>query len=68
MSSKISVELCKGSSLVLECCDIRVLILSDLGVRPVGYNVGDTFVKVPEMIPELIVPDLTGFQVMQPAS
>jgi hypothetical protein len=28
--------------------------VSDLGVRPVGYGIGDTFVKVPEMIPERI--------------
>jgi len=42
-----------------------VLIVSDLGVRPVGYEVGDTFVRVPEMIPELIVPDLTGFKVIR---
>lgn len=47
---------------------ICILIVSDLGVRPVGYNVGDTFVKVPEMIPELIVPDLTGFKVIPCAS
>jgi hypothetical protein len=40
------------------------LIVSDLGVRPVGYEVGDRFVKVPEMIPELIVPDLTDFKVV----
>jgi hypothetical protein len=39
--------------------------VSDLGVKPVGYGIGDTFVKVPEMIPELIVPDLTDFKVMQ---
>jgi hypothetical protein len=52
-----------------KCCiileyGIRLLGVSDLGVRPVGYGIGDTFVKVPEMIPELIVPDLTGFQVI----
>jgi large subunit ribosomal protein L41 len=40
------------------------LIVSDLGVRPVGYEAGDRFMKVPEMIPELIVPDLTGFKVV----
>ncbi|XP_069679018.1 large ribosomal subunit protein mL41 isoform X2 [Periplaneta americana] len=34
----------------------------DLGVRPTGYKRGDTFVEVPEMIPELVVPDLTGFK------
>jgi hypothetical protein len=43
-------------------------IVSDLGVRPVGYYLGETFVNVPEMIPELIVPDLEGFQVIEPAS
>jgi len=37
-------------------------LFHDLGVRPVGYGAGDRFVKVPEMIPELIVPDLTGFK------
>jgi hypothetical protein len=51
----------------LEFYGIRVLIVSDLGVRPVGYYVGDEFVKVPEMIPELIVPDLTGFKVISSA-
>ncbi|KAF7287196.1 mitochondrial ribosomal protein L41 [Rhynchophorus ferrugineus] len=31
------------------------------GVRPIGYTNGNNeFVMVPEMIPELIVPDLTG--------
>lgn len=48
---------------ISECC-IGLLIVSDLGVRPVGYEAGDRFVKVPEMIPELIVPDLTGFKVV----
>ena len=48
---------------ILEC-STRLLIVSDLGVRPVGYGAGDKFVKVPEMIPELIVPDLTGFKVI----
>jgi large subunit ribosomal protein L41 len=65
-TSKMNLELYKCCSIfILECHDIRVLIVSDLGVRPVGYYAGDTFVKVPEMIPELIVPDLTGFQVIQ---
>jgi len=27
-------------------------------VKPIGYKYGDEFVRVPEMIPELIVPDL----------
>ncbi|CAG9788607.1 unnamed protein product [Diatraea saccharalis] len=30
------------------------------GVRDVGYNLNGCFVQVPEMIPELIVPDLTN--------
>ncbi|XP_047535454.1 39S ribosomal protein L41, mitochondrial [Vanessa atalanta] len=30
------------------------------GVRDIGYVLNGRFVKVPEMIPELIVPDLTG--------
>ncbi|KAF2905820.1 hypothetical protein ILUMI_00356 [Ignelater luminosus] len=32
------------------------------GVREIGYKVGDKFVTIPEMVPELIVPDLTGFK------
>ncbi|XP_014485777.1 PREDICTED: 39S ribosomal protein L41, mitochondrial [Dinoponera quadriceps] len=32
------------------------------GVKDVGYAVGDKFVTVPEMIPELIVPSLEGFK------
>ncbi|KAG8184663.1 hypothetical protein JTE90_012148 [Oedothorax gibbosus] len=31
------------------------------GMRPAGYYEGKKFVHVPEMIPELVVPDLTGF-------
>lgn len=31
------------------------------GVRPIGYQVGDRFIKVPEMTPEIIVPSLEGF-------
>ncbi|KAJ9589298.1 hypothetical protein L9F63_017491, partial [Diploptera punctata] len=34
----------------------------DLGVRKSGIKVGDTFIAIPEMIPELIVPDLTDFK------
>ncbi|XP_034943755.1 39S ribosomal protein L41, mitochondrial [Chelonus insularis] len=30
------------------------------GVRDVGYRVDDRFIEVPEMIPELIVPNLEG--------
>lgn len=37
-------------------------LFHDLGVQPIGYKVGDTFVTVSEMIPELIVPDLTDFK------
>ena len=48
---------------ILECC-IRLLIVSVLGVRPVGYEAGDRFVKLPEMIPKMIVPDLTSFKVV----
>nr|SVE93376.1 EOG090X0IZW [Moina brachiata] len=32
------------------------------GVRPTGYLHGTKFVPVPQMIPELVVPDLTGFK------
>ncbi|XP_049784615.1 39S ribosomal protein L41, mitochondrial isoform X3 [Schistocerca cancellata] len=32
------------------------------GVRPIGYKKDDRFIMVPEMIPELIVPDLTNFK------
>lgn len=32
------------------------------GVRPTGYQVGKSFKVVPEMIPEIVVPDLTGFK------
>ncbi|XP_022912775.1 large ribosomal subunit protein mL41 [Onthophagus taurus] len=31
------------------------------GVRDVGYTLDGKFITVPEMIPELIVPDLKGF-------
>jgi len=31
-------------------------------VKPIGYRYGKTFRKVPEMIPEIVVPDLTGFK------
>lgn len=30
-------------------------------MRETGYKVGDTWVHVPEMVPELIVPSLEGF-------
>lgn len=32
------------------------------GTRDTGYNVDGKFVHVPEMVPELIVPSLEGFQ------
>nr|SVE77988.1 EOG090X0IZW [Daphnia lumholtzi] len=32
------------------------------GVRPIGYKAGTSFVKINELIPEIIVPDLTGFK------
>lgn len=34
----------------------------DRGVRPVGITDGKKFQIIPEMIPEIIVPDLEGFQ------
>jgi hypothetical protein len=46
-------------------CGILLLGVSDVGVKPVRYGIGDTFVKVPKMIRELIVPDSTGFKIMQ---
>uniref|UniRef100_A0A1B6KJP9 39S ribosomal protein L41, mitochondrial n=1 Tax=Graphocephala atropunctata TaxID=36148 RepID=A0A1B6KJP9_9HEMI len=32
------------------------------GVRDTGYKVDNRFIEVPEMIPEIIVPDLTDFK------
>ncbi|XP_046464474.1 39S ribosomal protein L41, mitochondrial-like [Daphnia pulex] len=32
------------------------------GVRPIGYKNGSAFVEIKELIPEIIVPDLTGFK------
>ncbi|XP_044758764.1 39S ribosomal protein L41, mitochondrial [Coccinella septempunctata] len=37
-------------------------LLDKRGVRDIGYVDGNKFVTIPERIPELIVPDLTGFQ------
>lgn len=34
--------------------------LTDRGTRKIGFKVGDHYVVVPEMIPELVVPDLEG--------
>ncbi|XP_030763606.1 39S ribosomal protein L41, mitochondrial [Sitophilus oryzae] len=31
------------------------------GVKPVGYTENGQFITIPEKIPEIIVPDLTGF-------
>lgn len=44
----------------MKCC-----LYLDYGVRPTGYKPrpGAAFVQIPEMVPELIVPDLTGFKV-----
>ena len=42
--------------------DKRVLDIDKRGVRDVGYYLNGRFVTVPEMIPELIVPDLKGFE------
>lgn len=41
-----------------------ILFNIDYGVRPTGYQVGKSFKVVPEMIPEIVVPDLTGFKVL----
>lgn len=40
------------------------LRIPDYGVRPTGYKIGSKFVLVDEMIPEIVVPDLTGFKVI----
>jgi hypothetical protein len=44
----------------MKCC-----VYLDYGVRPTGYKPrsGAAFVQISEMVPELIVPDLTGFKV-----
>lgn len=39
-------------------------LFTDYGVRPTGYQDGPTFKVIPEMIPEIVVPDLTGFKVL----
>lgn len=36
-------------------------MISDRGVRPIGYELNGKFIEVPEMIPELVVPSLEGF-------
>ncbi len=41
-------------------------LCTDYGVRPTGYQDGTTFKVIPEMIPEIVVPDLTGFKVLPP--
>lgn len=38
-------------------------IFLEMGVRDIGYKMGDIFVTVPEMIPSLIVPDLKDCEV-----
>ena len=37
------------------------LLFSERGVRDIGFHDGKKFIEVPEMIPELIVPNLEGF-------
>jgi len=41
------------------------LLCLDYGVRPTGYKPrpGAAFVQIPQMVPEIIVPDLTDFKV-----
>ncbi|PSN42105.1 39S ribosomal protein L41 [Blattella germanica] len=34
----------------------------DLGARPIGVKINNEFVTIPEMVPELVVPDLTDFK------
>ncbi|XP_045619783.1 large ribosomal subunit protein mL41 [Procambarus clarkii] len=34
----------------------------DRGVRPIGMKIGNKFKIIPEMVPEIIVPDLEGFE------
>ncbi|XP_014212288.1 39S ribosomal protein L41, mitochondrial [Copidosoma floridanum] len=36
--------------------------IDDRGTRKIGYFKGDKFIAIPEMIPELIVPNLEGFK------
>lgn len=45
--------------------DICILLFNfaDYGVRPIGYRAGTSFTIVPEMIPEIVMPDLTNFNV-----
>lgn len=40
-----------------------IFIFLDYGVRPIGYKAGTSFVKINELVPEILVPDLTGFKV-----
>lgn len=37
---------------------------ADYGVREPGYKHNNKFVEVPEMIPEIMVPDLKDFKVI----
>lgn len=42
----------------------NTLLFLERGVRDVGYETADgKFVEIPEMIPEIVVPDLTDFKV-----
>lgn len=38
-------------------------MFTDRGARPVGVYIGKEFRVIPEMVPELIVPNLDGFKV-----
>ena len=40
-----------------------MFFLTAYGVRSIGYKKGSAFMKVDELVPEIIVPDLTGFKV-----
>ncbi|XP_066961690.1 large ribosomal subunit protein mL41 [Macrobrachium rosenbergii] len=42
--------------------DPDLVQLKERGVRPTGLTEGKKFAFVPEMVPEIIVPDLDGFQ------
>ncbi|XP_011882867.1 PREDICTED: 39S ribosomal protein L41, mitochondrial [Vollenhovia emeryi] len=40
---------------------MRPVDITERGIRDTGYKVGDRWIHVPEMVPELIVPSLEGF-------
>lgn len=43
---------------------VLLAIVSDMGVRPTGHEINGKHYEIPEMIPELIVPDLKDFKVL----